>query len=60
MNKDRITVGTIIVTLEAMDCDDKTNGNGLITYSLINIEPPRDDFLILLNTGELIFNSTPI
>ncbi|CAF0818766.1 unnamed protein product [Rotaria sp. Silwood1] len=59
INKDRTIIGTPIVTIEAIDQDDKTNGNGLVTYTIENIEPSYDDFLILLNTGELILNLTP-
>ena len=58
MNKDRITVGATIATLEAIDYDEKINGNGLISYSLEEIEPYENEFLILLNTGELILNGT--
>jgi hypothetical protein len=60
MNKDRTTVGSIIVTVKAIDQDEKTNGNGLVSYSIDEIEPSEEKFLILLNTGELILNSTPI
>ncbi|CAF1449814.1 unnamed protein product [Adineta steineri] len=60
MNKDRITIGTTIITFEAIDDDDKTNGNGLISYSIKEIQPLENDFLTLLNTGELILNSTPL
>ncbi len=60
INKDRTAIGTKIVTVEAIDLDDKINGNGLVSYSIEEIEPTEDEFLILLNTGELILNSTPI
>ncbi|CAF3330672.1 unnamed protein product [Rotaria socialis] len=59
INKDRITLGTSIVTIEAIDRDDKTNGNGFISYSIENIDPSNDEFLTLTNAGELILNSTP-
>jgi len=59
MNKDRTAIGTTIVTVEAIDQDDKTNGNGLVSYSIEEIEPLQEEFLILLNTGELILNATP-
>ncbi|CAF5118639.1 unnamed protein product, partial [Rotaria magnacalcarata] len=59
INKDRIGLGTSIVTIEAIDRDDKMNGNGFISYSIENIDPSNDEFLTLTNTGELILNSTP-
>jgi hypothetical protein len=60
VNKDRTTIGTTIVTLEAIDEDDKMNGNGLVSYSIEEIQPMEDEFLVLLNTGELVLNATPI
>lgn len=59
MNKDRTTIGSTIVKIEAIDYDEKSNGNGLISYSIENIDKSDKEFLILLNNGELILNSTP-
>lgn len=59
INKDRTILGTSIATIEAIDHDDKTNGNGLISYSIENIEPSNEEFLTLTNTGDLILNATP-
>ncbi|CAF3828627.1 unnamed protein product [Rotaria sp. Silwood1] len=56
INKDIITIGTIIIKFEAIDQDDITNGNGLISYFMIE----NYNFLNLLQNGELILNSTPI
>ncbi|UJR36122.1 hypothetical protein I4U23_028857 [Adineta vaga] len=58
LNKDRLTIGTTIVKFEAIDNDDKSNGNGLVSYSIEEIHPSNDEFLILSNTGELVLNST--
>ena len=54
MNKDRTT----IVTVEAIDNDEKTNGNGLVSYSIEEIEPMQEEFLVLSNTGALTLNGT--
>lgn len=59
MNKDRVTVGSTFANVEAIDNDEKTNGNGLVSYSIEDIQPFEDEFLVLTSTGELILNSTP-
>ena len=58
VNKDQMKIGSVIVTLEASDLDDKSNGNGLLTYAIDDIEPNDEDFVHLLPTGELIFNAS--
>lgn len=59
MNKDRTMMGTTIVTVEAVDHDETSNGNGLVNYSIEEIEPFQEEFLLLSNTGALILNGTP-
>ena len=59
MNKDRITLGTVIVNVEAIDHDEKDNGNGQVSYSIEDIQPFENEFLLLKSTGELMLNSTP-
>lgn len=58
INKDRVPVGATIVTFEALDDDEKSSGNGLVTYSLDEMYPAKDQFLALANTGELVLNGT--
>ena len=58
LNKDLMKIGSTVVKLEAIDRDDPTNGNGLISYTLEQIDPSDDPFLIVSNNGELILNSS--
>ena len=58
INKDLLPIGSTIVKFEAIDQDEKSNGNGLVSYSIEEIYPSNDEFLILLSTGELVLNST--
>ncbi|CAM4964161.1 unnamed protein product [Rotaria socialis] len=55
INRDVITIGTMIIKLKAVDQDDVTNGNGLVRYFMNE----NYSFLSLLNSGELILNSSP-
>ncbi len=55
INKDLISIGTMMIKLEAIDRDEISNGNGLVSYFIEN----NYEFLDLVNNGELIFNSTP-
>ena len=56
VNKDLSIIGMKILQLEAIDRDDISNGNGLVSYYLED----NYQFLDVIDTGELIFNSTPI
>lgn len=56
LNKDLITIGMRIVQFEAIDYDEISNGNGLVSYFIDN----NYEFLDLTSTGELILNSAPI
>ena len=56
VNRDAITIETVIIQLEAIDRDDILNGNGLVSYLI----EEKYGFLDLLNNGKLILNSTPI
>ena len=58
INKDLMKIGATVVTLEAIDRDDPTNGNGLITYSMEQIDPADQPFLVVSKNGELILNSS--
>ena len=55
LNRDQLTIGMNLFTFQTIDHDDLSNGNGLVSYSMVN----PYDFLELLPTGELILNSTP-
>ena len=54
INKDVMTLGTIILKFEATDQDDKDNGR--VSYAMEEKYP----FLNLMGTGELLLNSTPM
>jgi len=56
INKDLISIGMMIIKFQAIDQDDISNGNGLVSYLIED----KYEFLNLLNNGELILNSTPI
>ena len=56
INKDLMSVGTRILKLQAIDQDDASNGNGLVSYSM----EENYDFLDLSNNDELYLNSTPL
>jgi len=55
VNKDTTLIGTRIMKFQAIDYDEISNGNGLISYLIED----KYDFLELMNTDELIMNSTP-
>ena len=54
INKDQMTPGTMLLKFEATDADEKSNGNGRLSYSLED----NYAFLALLDTGELMLNAT--
>jgi hypothetical protein len=56
VNRDLISIGTRILKLHAIDRDEISNGNGLVSYLI----EENYNFLALLNNDELIINSTPI
>ena len=60
VNKDQIKLGSAIVTLEAVDDDDVSLGNGLVSYTLEEIEPLDEGFVVQSDTGALILNSTTV
>ncbi|UJR09971.1 hypothetical protein I4U23_014195 [Adineta vaga] len=55
INKDILSIGMSIMKFQAIDNDEISNGNGLVSYTLEN----QYEFFDLINNDELILNSTP-